>query len=125
MGRAFRKHEGIFWIRAKNVLARLEPEQSGQRQPFLLKIFDQFVFPLVERLLVGGIDEDGVVCRPQDATPPRNKTAASSAANFIVYFPVLLNIGQWLQAPPFENLLEFVDQRRDAAAHSTPGFRGC
>ena len=56
VGRAFRENDGIFRISAKSVLARLQPEQSGQRQPFLFEIVDQFTFPFLERLLVGGID---------------------------------------------------------------------
>ena len=48
MSRPFGKDDGIFRISAKAVLARLEPEQPGQRQPFLFEIFDQIAFPFLE-----------------------------------------------------------------------------
>ena len=48
MGRALGEDDGIFRISAKTVFAGLEPEQSGQRQPFLFEIVDQFGFPFVE-----------------------------------------------------------------------------
>src|SRR4029077_14735429 len=55
MGRPFGKYDCIFSISSKAVLARLEPEQSSQRQPFLFKIFDMFAFPFIEGLLVSGV----------------------------------------------------------------------
>ena len=48
MSRTFGKNESTFRIGAEGVRARLEPEQSGQRQPFLFQILNQVGFPLVE-----------------------------------------------------------------------------
>ena len=51
-GWTFGEDEGIFWIGAEAVLARLEPEQASQGQPFLLKILHQFAFPF-DRMTAG------------------------------------------------------------------------
>src|SRR6478672_4816298 len=48
VGGPFGEDDGIFGIRAKAVLARLEPEKPGQWQPVLFEIFDQIAFPFLE-----------------------------------------------------------------------------